>query len=315
MEISKDEYDIVRLNENNLSDLVILYKSAFNTNASLKFFKEKFDTSFTGLIHIGYLAYSKHDKMPAAFYGVFPCFVEFKSKKLLAAQSGDTMTHANHRGKGLFTILAKKTYELAKENHVEFIFGFPNQNSYPGFIKKLDWTHTQNIRSYIFKVTTLPLAKAAKKFGLTSVYGIYARLILRQFVSKKKYIPNSLIDSEHGGVLHDQAFFQYKAFLKNFILEIEDIAMWVKLDGKLWIGDVERTDAEHFRKILGRLQCLCIYLGCTEIVFNTSPGSYWDNLLSKENTFTQGLPIGYLNFNPKIDVNTIYFTGADFDTF
>lgn len=314
MEIKKDEYKLVRLNESNLADLVILYKSAFNANASLEFFKKKFDTSFTGIQHIAHLAYAK-DNSVAAFYGVFPCFIEFKGKKILAAQSGDTMTHADHRGKGLFITLAKKTYELAKENGVEFVFGFPNKNSYPGFVKKLDWVHRENVRSYLFKVKTLPLIKAAKKLGINRLYRSFAMVMFRKYVSQKKFLTCSLIDAQHGGVLHDEAFLNYKTYSENLILEIDSVSIWLKLDGKLWIGDIERTSFEKFNAILQKLKTICFCLGCTEITFNLSPGSYWDILLKDHYSPKEGLPIGYLDLSGKTDISKIHFAGGDIDTF
>ena len=282
MDLKNEEYEFERLNGNNMSDLVLLYKNTFNTSASAEFFKKKFNTSHIGISHIGFLAYAK-DKTPAAFYGVFPCWIEYKGNTILAAQSGDTMTDPKHQGKGLFTRLAKMTYELAEKEGIKLVFGFPNKNSYPGFTKKLNWIHRHNIRTYNFKINTLPLIKAAKKFNTSELYGNYAKALLKKYFSTAACFPNSSIDPEHAGVVHDRAFCLYKGYSKNFILKLDnDVSLWVKLDGKLWIGDVDRTPSENFITALRKLQRLCFFLGCSEITFNISPDSYWDRILSKK---------------------------------
>jgi len=58
-------------------------------------------------------------------------------KTVIAAQSGDAMTNFAYTGKGFFTQLGEKTDALLKAENIEFVYGFPNQNSYPGYIKKL----------------------------------------------------------------------------------------------------------------------------------------------------------------------------------
>ena len=50
-----------------------------------------------------------------------------------------TMVSPTHQGMGLFTNLAKITYEAASDQGVDFVFGFPNNQSAPGFTKKLGW--------------------------------------------------------------------------------------------------------------------------------------------------------------------------------
>jgi len=49
----------------------------------------------------------------------------------------NTATHSEHRGKGLFTQLANRTYEYAAENGYSFVIGVANANSTHGFTKKL----------------------------------------------------------------------------------------------------------------------------------------------------------------------------------
>jgi hypothetical protein len=75
----------------------------------------------------------------AGLYSSF--FVDFlvEQKKRIAAQSIDTLTDINYRGKGLFTKLASDVNKRLAADNTPFIYGFPNSSSAPGFFKKLGW--------------------------------------------------------------------------------------------------------------------------------------------------------------------------------
>jgi GNAT superfamily N-acetyltransferase len=51
--------------------------------------------------------------------------------------SMNTATHPNHQRKNLFTTLAQKTYDTAREKEYEFVIGVANANSTPGFVGRL----------------------------------------------------------------------------------------------------------------------------------------------------------------------------------
>lgn len=54
-----------------------------------------------------------------------------------AYQSCWSATHPQHRGKGIFYSIINEAKVLLKKREAGFIFGFPNANSHPIFIKKL----------------------------------------------------------------------------------------------------------------------------------------------------------------------------------
>lgn len=85
----------------------------------------------------------------AAFYTLMPVRLRLGGETVLAAQSMDTMTHPDYRGRGLFLKLAKACYDLAAAMGVEVVYGFPNENSYPGFIRRLNWDHTGDISRWL----------------------------------------------------------------------------------------------------------------------------------------------------------------------
>lgn len=71
----------------------------------------------------------------AAHYAVIPTCMNIGGRIVKGLLSMATVTHPDHRGKGLFKTLAKATYEYAATTGYEFVVGVANDNSYPGFIK------------------------------------------------------------------------------------------------------------------------------------------------------------------------------------
>ena len=84
---------------------------------------------------VGYNAYL--NKELVAHYATIPVEYIFSNKKYAGLLSLNTATSPQHKGKGLFTKLASKTYITASDNGFDFIIGVANQNSTDAFIKKL----------------------------------------------------------------------------------------------------------------------------------------------------------------------------------
>lgn len=75
-----------------------------------------------------------------AHYAVIPYPLMNKSDaKQKSFLSMTTMVANSHRKYGLFTNLASLTYGELKKDGADFVMGFPNQMSAPGFRKRLDW--------------------------------------------------------------------------------------------------------------------------------------------------------------------------------
>jgi hypothetical protein len=83
---------------------------------------------------------SEEDKNIVAQYAIRPINMMIDNEVVLCAFSLDTIVHPDYRNQGLFTKLAKYTYEKAAENGISFTYGFPNSNSQYGFFKRLNWT-------------------------------------------------------------------------------------------------------------------------------------------------------------------------------
>ncbi len=312
-----NNYKFERLSNKNLKDLVFLYQESFNEKTNLEFLQKKYDTHSFGLSFVGYVAYDSVSNEPAAYYGVFPIKVRYFNELILAAQSGDTMTHPNHRGKGLFITLAKMTYELAKNNSVEFIFGFPNENSYGGFIKKLNWTVYANINNYKIKSSALPFEKVAKKFPFFNYF--YSKIFLKKIYSKSLFQPfSNSIDSQIsnvGFVEHDAHFYNYKTYYRSTIISVEGINCWIKIDGRLWIGDIEYCNKEKFYSVVIGLLSLAKKICCSTIQFSVQENSDYDKWLKEKYDINSQNPVGCLNLGTRLNPENFAYQALDFDTF
>lgn len=308
-------YNFQRVSQDKITDLIGLFNNSFNWNPSVEYLRQRYDTSTLGPVNLGYLAYAE-DHSPAAYYGVFAMKLRIDGKLVSGAQSGDTATHSQHRGKGLFIDLAKASYKLAAEEGVQVVFGFPNKNSYSGFMKKLDWMHTHDIDVFRIKLFTLPVAQAVWKWkNLKKAYLGWVRL----FVNSKKiegWFPGSVNDDKLNGVLRDEAYFTYKRSSDKFLIDYKGSKMWLKFDGFLWVGDMEIHSNEKFDQNVRWLKRIAFFTGCDKIVFQASPGTSLHAQLKRIASPKSTMPAGVLNLNPEngLDLRTLVFTGADFDS-
>lgn len=94
------------------------------------------------------LAIDPENGVLAGQYVVQPAKVRVFGRDTKCVISLNTLTREAYRGQKVFTILAERTYKRAAEEGFEFVYGAPNQNSYPGFIKKLKFRDIHHFPLY-----------------------------------------------------------------------------------------------------------------------------------------------------------------------
>lgn len=90
-------------------------------------------------VHENMIYYAWSGSDIGAIYTALPVYFRINGERVKALQSIDTITDENHRGKGLFTLLANQLYADAPKENYALVYGFPNDQSAPGFFKKLKW--------------------------------------------------------------------------------------------------------------------------------------------------------------------------------
>lgn len=91
----------------------------------------------------------------AGHYAVSPVRMRIRGKDALAGLSGTTMTHASHRGLGLFPALARRTYARARRAGHVLVMGFPNKNSHRGLVRDLGWKDIHEVSKFSARVSAI----------------------------------------------------------------------------------------------------------------------------------------------------------------
>ncbi len=304
-------YTFKRLTKNDVNKLLPLYASAFGFKANADSVNNKF---FNDYQEINASYYAEKDVV-SSFYGVILQKATYNGSVFTIGQSCDSMTHKDHGGKGLFVKLAGQVYDYLKTKEVDYVFGFPNTTIYNLRIKKLLWQHTENISVFKLKIKTLPFAKLVKKLpAFKGLYNSFLNVVIKKHKSTQAHFPNSLVKSNVAGILHDAFYFNYKKTTDKFILKINDIHLWIKVDGFLWVGDFEITGKENFGSVLNKLKRLAKVIGCTSIVFHFQEGTENSKLLEHFLKVDSEMPVGYIHLTNKHEGVKFKFSGSDFDS-
>jgi hypothetical protein len=292
-----------------------LFQSAFNSSLNFESFIKKYDTKSLGHEVIGFIAIHKPTKEPAAYYGVFPVKILINGVEVLAAQSGDTMTHQNHRKKGLFRQLAQLAIQECENKGVQLIFGQPNQYSKHGLVNSLKFTHLDDIIRFDLKlrIKTIPLPKWSKKLGwYNSYHEKYARrFLIKKIIATPKEFTNSL-DSLPLKVLRNQSYLNYKSSNDKIFIRINNAVFWIKLDDVMWIGDIDDYDKVDMSTIK-KIKKLAFVLGYNTISFHFNKSLDKPGFLMHFKEQQHELSCFYY-LNKQYTNHNMILTGADFDT-
>jgi len=311
------DYRIERINEHSFSAIRELYQKSFGIEVSEDELKKKYNTAAFGEAFVGFLAYHEQLNEPAAYYGVFPLQFYQDGKTYLVAQSGDTMTAPNHQKKGLFIQLATKTYDLAKDLGIDFVFGFPNENSLPGFKRKLNWQFFDTMYDFQIIISVFPLLQLASKQKLFKP--IY--LWLTSFtLSKIRFDYDSQTALQWSpGLKRDSVFFEYKKNKSVQLVQVNGFSMAIKAENHLYIGEVSQFEKEKLPLFLETLNQLGRKLYSRRVILTLSKKHWLYPLLSEKMQAKSSLPIGFLPINldncEPIDFSEIVFSRLDYDTF
>jgi hypothetical protein len=306
------EYTIRRFSLDCFTHMQELYCSAYGLPLDADSFRHRYDTRNLGHEVIGHLAFTAEGAV-AAYYGVFPVRVRFGETTVLAAQSGDTMTHADHRQKGLFVLLAKKTLEVCRAEGLAFIFGQPNEFSRHGLIHSLRFIHTDNLISYDLRqrIKTLPLPKLLNSPGRRRMYDRYARRLLRGKTVSPREFTNTL-PSDLGKIVRDHDYLAYKGSADKYFIRIRGVVLWIKLADVLHIGDVQDY-AQLTPQVLRILRRLAFCLGYNTIRFylnqSVEPPAFLDGFCRERSE-----PSCFYYLDEAFAGRNLLLTAADFDT-
>jgi len=308
------EYKIIRLDEKNLSDIEKLYIAIYMKKPPADYFKKKYNTAYTGVSNIGFIAYNK-ENLPIAYYGVIPCFIQYTDKIILAAQSADTMTHPGYRYKGLFVELSNMCFDLCRRNGINLIFGFPNQNSYHGAVHKLGWKMTETMDYFVIPVKCVPLEHLTSRFKfLKKLHERYIKLMLHKYLITERGLANSVTSDGYAGIYRNKQYLLYKAYNRTMVIKIDKSKVWFKINNGLLIGDIELAE-NSFDKLISKVKKLAGKLGIREIYFHACKHTSLYNLFVEHFDAIPSFPVLFQDFESGLPLEKIKFTFADIDIF
>lgn len=301
------EYSVARLNKDNLGDLAILHSEVYSATRPDDYFLKKYNTAYTSLENVGFIAYSK-ESLPVAYYGVIPCFIQFENEIILVAQSADTMTHPQHRHKGMFIELSNMTFDLCHQLGIRLIFGFPNQNSYPAMVNRLGWIETEKMSRFTVPVNTIwgrSFFQNKKKYH----EGILNKLLLPQ-----GGLRNSVIEDGYAGIYRDEAYYHYKTFENTYVIKTGSADVWIKVNKELIIGDIMLTGNSD-KDFLDEIKTLAKKLNLNKISFQVCSGCRLHDLFATRYKAIPSFPVLFKDFGSGLPLKKIKFTFADIDIF
>ncbi|MGE6571687.1 GNAT family N-acetyltransferase [Psychrobacter namhaensis] len=104
-------------------------------------------------------------------YAVIPMNLSSEDKHIKGYLSMTTMVSTECRGKQLFRSLAERVYDrVANDKEPAIVFGFPNDQSAPGFIKRLGWTVSEDFHVIALEQPDFPKAQELLEVSMQGSY-------------------------------------------------------------------------------------------------------------------------------------------------
>jgi len=104
---------------------------------------------------------AKHQGKVVSFNSWIPWEFTYGKRRYLGYQSGESATHAEYRGKGIFKNVIRRADQVALQRGIDFFFGFPNPISYHSFIK----SGYRPVETYRYTLRLLHPFRMRKTFG------------------------------------------------------------------------------------------------------------------------------------------------------
>lgn len=251
--------EIVRLEKEHLPAIHELVRASFpKASISLDEIERVFNTP-AGFA-IGFIGFD--GVRPTGYYGVFPTLIHYEGETELAAQSGYTMVHPDYRGGGLFTVLLKSCYKTAGKE-INFIFGFPNENSKRG-LENIGWTMLEPIKFYRARPIPFPIVYKKLKCHLI----------------------------QRNGVLRDWDYQNYKG---GEIVKLPSGIAWIKKkNGILTIGDC--WEVADTGKFIAELRRLAFMFFCRKVNMISLNEGFNSQIYNGYYNFNSRIPIENLTF-------------------
>ena len=295
-----------RLSNDNFILFYNLFKNVFGSKLSYNQLLLKYCPNHIAqdLHFLGYMAI--HENKAVSYCGSIIANFMIDEVETLGAHSCDHMTRSSYRGNGLFAKLNEMMETLLIDRNISFVYGFPNQNNAPILIGKAGWMVKNQMLVYEFNVVTFPLRKLLNRF---------LKRFKNIFISSDDY-PH-VLNEQNNTIIRNQGNFDYKKSTGAGTKKINNILIWFKNNGDLFIGDIFPKQAILDIDYINDIKRFAFLSGFSKMVFIVSTNHKLNDLLKNNYKSIKGNVVGFKQLIGDIEISfeSISFTYADYDTF
>lgn len=307
------QFRFERLTDDNLVSVQRLFLEVFHKKISLGTLRRKYDTSYTGLKHLTYLAFDKD--RPIAFYGALPQVFSSADETFIGVHTCDSITHPEYQRQGLHGILARRAYTLMQEHGVRFVYAFHSDATLRA-CAPLGWRTHHRMQVHRISSGIPPVATLFRRMPLLSrLHDQLSLKVLQSHVRSRDPFENSCVRSKAMGVRYSPEFFAYKSFTPNAIVDLGECRAWVRSGPGVWVGDLQFNDPQTLSFCISGLKRLARRLGCGHLLFQTSPGTALNTELNSMYQGADSWIVGWLPFDDNDLPGPWQTNFGDLDTF
>ena len=231
-------------------EILVLFREAFDRERTLAHWQWQFGANpFAPPQAV--LSRDKRTQKLNGQYTVMPMPLNLMGRRVLGAQSLDTMVHPEARKFGIFEDSAKECFRRLKAGGFSLVYGFPNRQSFPGFVRKLRWSRISYLTSYVYKLSVHSTLKKVFKIGvlaagLDGFYRLKTGFVMgfRRFWLRRYY-------PSHRFIIDIQVPKGYQS-LWDAVRSFEILSVWKDAAYFEWRYDRNPTHAFRYFTLQGR---------------------------------------------------------------
>jgi hypothetical protein len=239
-------------------DIVALFKTVFGGDKTLEHWRWQFEANPYGRVFTSLARDSDHNGLIGQC-AVMPVDLNVMGRRVKAGQALDTMVHADFRNLGIFEQSARHCFEQLKSDGYALVYGFPNRNAFPGWVRKLGWNRIAFGTRYYKRLSVYrSLEKTFSRFG----FAAFGNFFFRRFVATKAKWSHYLLKRNLGEfqfIITDQVSDAYEELWQS-IRSYEILSVWKDRRYFQWRYDSKPGGAYRYYSLVrgGRIDALCV---------------------------------------------------------
>jgi len=224
-----------------------LFRSEFGRERSLEHWRWQFLENPYGGPFIS-LAWHRSERFLVGNQVLMPFPLAVAGRRLLAGQSLDLVVHHDFRRQGVFEHTALQAFETLRQAGGAAVVAFPNESSYPGFVRTLKWRRILeptfwSLRLGVRRKLVRALGAAAPAAMLDAGFRLLAGRKLSR-LARAAQAATSGVDVEHSDRLPEDTDSLWDRERK-----VVDLGLWKDREYLAWRYERNPDHAFHFHRL------------------------------------------------------------------